>query len=322
MPSSTTARWARSADPVLALLAVIAGRSVLAWASERAAHRASASAKSELRRAAAEQVAALGPAGLERSETGRLATLLTTGIDALDGYFARYLPQLFLAVIVPVAVIAVVAGADWVSAVLIAVSLPLIPLFMALVGATTRERTVARMRSLQRLAGPFSRRRLRASDAEGLRAGQSAGPGDRRRHRPLPGDHSRHVAAHLPLLARSGTAGDGVRGAGGRGRRAAAPRRGHVLPRRALRPRPGPRGLSAAAGAGRQLPRQRRRHAGGPGRLLAPGAAGGGPERAAPSRRPTRPSASAALDITYPGRRVPALDGADARRSLPGRPWP
>ena len=140
---------------LLALLAVIAGRSVLAWGTERTAHRASASAKSELRRALAEHVAALGPAGLEGSETGRLSTLMTTGIDALDGYFARYLPQLFLAVIVPVAVIAVVAGADWVSAVLIAVSLPLIPIFMALVGATTRDRTVARMRSLQKLAGHF-----------------------------------------------------------------------------------------------------------------------------------------------------------------------
>ncbi len=140
---------------LFALLAVIAGRSVLAWGAERAAHRASASAKSELRRAATEHVAALGPAGLEGSETGRISTLLTTGIDALDGYFARYLPQLFLAVIVPVAVIAVVAGADWVSAVLIAVSLPLIPIFMALVGATTRDRTMARMRSLQKLAGHF-----------------------------------------------------------------------------------------------------------------------------------------------------------------------
>ena len=50
--------------------------------------------------------------------------LLTTGVDALDGYFSRYLPQLFLAVIVPVTIIGVVAGADWVSAVLIAVSLP------------------------------------------------------------------------------------------------------------------------------------------------------------------------------------------------------
>jgi thiol reductant ABC exporter CydD subunit len=80
---------------------------------------------------------------------------MTTGIDALDGYFSRYLPQLFLAVIVPVAIVAVVAGADWVSALLIAVSLPLIPLFMALVGATTRDRTMRRMRSLQKLAGHF-----------------------------------------------------------------------------------------------------------------------------------------------------------------------
>jgi ATP-binding cassette subfamily C protein CydCD len=140
---------------LLALLAVVAGRSLLAWAAERTAHRASASAKSELRRATAEHVAALGPAGFERNDPGRLSMLMTTGIDAMDGYFARYLPQLFLAVIVPVAVIAVVAGADWVSALLIAVSLPLIPIFMALVGATTRDRTMARMRSLHKLAGHF-----------------------------------------------------------------------------------------------------------------------------------------------------------------------
>jgi thiol reductant ABC exporter CydD subunit len=142
-------------DPLVALLSVIVGRSLTAWAAERTAHRASAAAKSELRRATAEHVAALGPAGQERNDPGRLSTLMTTGIDALDGYFARYLPQLFLAVIVPVAVIAVVAGADWVSAVLIAVSLPLIPIFMALVGATTKDRTVARMRSLHKLAGHF-----------------------------------------------------------------------------------------------------------------------------------------------------------------------
>ena len=133
----------------------IAASILLAWGAERTAHRASASAKSELRRATAEHVAALGPAGLERKDSGRLSTLMTSGIDALDGYFARYLPQLFLAVIVPVAVIAVVAGADWLSAVLIAVSLPLIPIFMALVGATTKDRTAARMRSLHKLAGHF-----------------------------------------------------------------------------------------------------------------------------------------------------------------------
>jgi ATP-binding cassette subfamily C protein CydCD len=141
--------------PLLLLLAVVAGRAALAWATERAAHRASGSAKSELRHAAAEHIAALGPAGLEHQGAGRLTVLVTTGIDALDGYFARYLPQLFLAVIVPVTIIAVVAGTDWVSAALIAVTVPLIPVFMGLVGLTTRDRTALRMRSLQRLAGHF-----------------------------------------------------------------------------------------------------------------------------------------------------------------------
>jgi ATP-binding cassette subfamily C protein CydCD len=142
-------------DPLGLLLAVIVGRALLAWATERAAHRASASAKSELRHAAVEHIAALGTAGLDRQDRGRLSVLVTTGIDALDGYFSRYLPQLFLAVIVPVTIIAVVAGADWISAALIAVTVPLIPLFMGLVGLTTRDRTAARMRSLQRLAGQF-----------------------------------------------------------------------------------------------------------------------------------------------------------------------
>ncbi len=141
--------------PLGLLLAIIIGRALLAWATERAAHRASASAKSELRHAAAEHVAALGTDGLDRQDRGRLSVLVTTGIDALDGYFSRYLPQLFLAVIVPVTIIAVVAGADWISAALIAVTVPLIPVFMALVGLTTRDRTTARMQTLQRLAGQF-----------------------------------------------------------------------------------------------------------------------------------------------------------------------
>jgi thiol reductant ABC exporter CydD subunit len=140
---------------VVALLTVVLARALLAWVAERAAHRASASAKSELRLAGAAHVAGLGGTGPAGDGGASLSLVLTTGIDALDGYFARYLPQLLLAVIVPLAIIGVVAGADWVSAVLIAVSIPLIPLFMALVGATTRDRTAARMRSLQRLGGHF-----------------------------------------------------------------------------------------------------------------------------------------------------------------------
>ena len=81
--------------------------------------------------------------------------LATSGIDALDSYFSRYLPQLFLAVIVPVAVIVVVLGADWISAVIIAVTVPLIPVFMGLVGASTGARMARQARLLHRLAGHF-----------------------------------------------------------------------------------------------------------------------------------------------------------------------
>src|SRR5262249_61606754 len=87
--------------------------------------------------------------------TGELAILASRGIDALDGYFSLYLPQLFLAVIVPLFVLAAVLAKDWISAAIIALTIPLIPLFMALVGASTRERMDRQLRTLQRLAGPF-----------------------------------------------------------------------------------------------------------------------------------------------------------------------
>ena len=137
------------------LLAVIVCRAALGWLGERMAVRASATAKSDLRQALVERIARLGPAGIVRERPGSLVVLATSGIDALDGYFARYLPQLFLAVIVPVTVIVVVVGADWISAVLIAVTVPLIPVFMMLVGASTKVRMARQARLLQRLAGHF-----------------------------------------------------------------------------------------------------------------------------------------------------------------------
>ena len=142
-------------DLLTVLLVVIAGRAAVGWFGERMADRASAGAKSDLRTALVDRIARLGPSGIDRERSGRLVVLATTGIDALDSYFARYLPQLFLAVIVPVTVVLVVLGTDWVSAVIIAVTVPLIPLFMALVGASTRTRMQRQAQLLQRLAGHF-----------------------------------------------------------------------------------------------------------------------------------------------------------------------
>jgi len=140
---------------VIALLGVVVARATIAWSTEVIAQRSSARAKSQLRMALLERAAQLGPTGSIPGGTGELATLATGGVDALDDYFARYLPQLLLAVIVPLVVLVAVAASDWIAAGIIAITLPLIPLFMALVGATTRDRTDRQLHSLQRLSSHF-----------------------------------------------------------------------------------------------------------------------------------------------------------------------
>jgi len=137
------------------LLAVVLARAAIAWSSELAAGRTSARAKSELRMALLRRAAQPGRDGLVAGRTGEIAVLATRGIDALDDYFALYLPQLLLAAIVPLVVLVAIATADWISAAIVAVTIPLIPVFMALVGATTHERMDRRVAALQRLSGHF-----------------------------------------------------------------------------------------------------------------------------------------------------------------------
>ncbi|MBT2424860.1 thiol reductant ABC exporter subunit CydD [Streptomyces sp. ISL-112] len=141
--------------PLLLLAAVAVGRALVAWLSELAAHRASAAVKSELRGRLLERAALLGPGWLSGQRTGSLVALATRGVDALDDYFARYLPQLGLAVVVPVAVLARIVTEDWVSAAIIVVTLPLIPLFMILIGWATQSRMDRQWQLLSRLSGHF-----------------------------------------------------------------------------------------------------------------------------------------------------------------------
>ncbi len=141
--------------PLLLLAAVALGRGLLAWLTELAAHRASAAVKSQLRGRLLDRAADLGPGWLSGQQTGSLVALATRGVDALDDYFSRYLPQLGLAVVVPVAVLARIVTEDWVSAAIIVVTLPLIPLFMVLIGMATQSRMDRQWRLLSRLSGHF-----------------------------------------------------------------------------------------------------------------------------------------------------------------------
>ncbi|MEU9701313.1 thiol reductant ABC exporter subunit CydD [Streptomyces sp. NPDC047981] len=141
--------------PLLLLAGVAAGRGLVSWLTELAAHRASAAVKSELRGRLLARAATLGPGWLSGQKAGSLAALATRGVDALDDYFSRYLPQLGLAVVVPVAVLARIVTEDWISAAIIVVTLPLIPLFMVLIGWYTQARMDRQWKLLSRLSGHF-----------------------------------------------------------------------------------------------------------------------------------------------------------------------
>ena len=140
---------------LVALLVVVLVRALLAWASEVLAARSSTHAKSQLRGTLLARASQLIPYGSLSQRTGELTVLATRGLDALDDYFALYLPQLVLALVVPVVVLAAVFADDWISGAIIVFTIPLIPLFMVLIGQVTRERTELELRSLQRLAGHF-----------------------------------------------------------------------------------------------------------------------------------------------------------------------
>jgi ATP-binding cassette, subfamily C, bacterial CydD len=140
---------------VIALVLVLTARAVAAFGGEATALRAAAVVKSRLRVRLSKHALRLGPTWLSRQQAGEITALTTKGLDALDPYFARYLPQLLLGLLVPLAVLARVTAADWLSGLLIAITLPLIPIFAVLVGLHTKARTQRQWRLLARLSGHF-----------------------------------------------------------------------------------------------------------------------------------------------------------------------
>jgi ATP-binding cassette subfamily C protein CydD len=133
----------------------IALRALHSIAAGSYAVRAAAGIKARLRDDVLASAARRGPAWLGGQRAGELATLAGRGIDGLDGFLTGYLPQVGLAVAVPVAVLVRLAFADVASAVTVALTLPLIPLFGALIGWQTAARTRHQWQQLARLGGHF-----------------------------------------------------------------------------------------------------------------------------------------------------------------------
>ncbi|MER5349542.1 thiol reductant ABC exporter subunit CydD [Kitasatospora sp. NPDC002551] len=143
------------AGALAALATVLALRALLAWARGALAQRAAAEAKRALRERLTARLRHTGPRRLAARRHGETATLLTRGLDALDPYLTGYLPTMAATAAVPPVVVGWLWWTDWTSALIIVITLPLIPVFGALVGMHTARRTARQWRLLARLGGHF-----------------------------------------------------------------------------------------------------------------------------------------------------------------------
>ena len=135
--------------------AVVLGRALLAWAADVAAHTAAADVVDQPRRRLVAHVHRLGPRHPDLPPAGEVATLTARGLDDLEGYFGRYLPALLVAAVVPAVVATRILTADLLSGVIVALTVPLIPVFAILVGLHTERSTRRRWRTLAVLGHHF-----------------------------------------------------------------------------------------------------------------------------------------------------------------------
>jgi ATP-binding cassette subfamily C protein CydD len=137
------------------MLAVFAGRAVLIWASEQSAFIAASRVKFSLRQSLQKQVCRLGPSYLANHSSGELVNTLSEGIEALEAYYARYLPAISLMALVPLSILVFIFPIDWISALVMSLTAPLIPLFMILIGQGAERRNQQQWRKLALMSGHF-----------------------------------------------------------------------------------------------------------------------------------------------------------------------
>lgn len=137
---------------MVGLLGIFAARGLCQLGSEIAAHHASVRIRQGLRQALVEHILALGPAYTQGEQTGEQATAVLQGVDELDAYFSQYLPQLALSALVPVSVLVIAFPLDWLSALVMLLTAPLIPLFMALIGQASAAVTRRQFTGLGRMS--------------------------------------------------------------------------------------------------------------------------------------------------------------------------
>ncbi|KAB2486567.1 cysteine/glutathione ABC transporter permease/ATP-binding protein CydD, partial [Enterobacter hormaechei] len=120
--------------PFIVLVLVFVLRAWVVWLRERVGFHAGQHIRYEIRRKVLDRLSEAGPAWIQGKPAGSWATLILEQIDDMHDYYARYLPQMALAVFVPLMIVIAIFPVNWVAALILLGTAPLIPLFMAMVG--------------------------------------------------------------------------------------------------------------------------------------------------------------------------------------------
>lgn len=144
------------AGALVALLAIGVGRAGASWVERACAQRVSAGVKLRLRERLLAHLFALGPAYTRQERSGELAHTAVEGVERLDDYLSQYVPQVALATLVPLIILAAVFPLDPLSGLVMALTAPVIPVFMVLIGNVARDMTRRQWTSLSRMSAHFA----------------------------------------------------------------------------------------------------------------------------------------------------------------------
>jgi ATP-binding cassette, subfamily C, bacterial CydD len=142
--------------PVLiVLLFVIIARAALNWINEFATNLAACNVKSDLRQRLFTHIFKLGPMYVKGERSGEIVNTITEGVEALDAYFSLFFPQLCATLIIPLIILAVVFSIDVLSGIILLVTLPILPIFMILIGKQANAMTQKRWHQLSQMSAHF-----------------------------------------------------------------------------------------------------------------------------------------------------------------------
>ena len=139
----------------IALLLVTLTKAALAYGREVASFKAGSAVRQAIRELVLTRLARLGPAYIQRRPAGSWASLLLEQIEDMQEFFSRYLPQMAIAVFIPLVILVAVFPVNWAAGIILLGTAPLIPLFMILVGVGAADANRRNFQSLARLSGHF-----------------------------------------------------------------------------------------------------------------------------------------------------------------------